>query len=164
MELRVSSAGRSQSARVENSLVASWSDVRRIALALPGTSEKSSSAGTLAWTVNNKTFVWERPLRHSDLAALGVSAPTGPILGVHSADLELKDVLLMSDRDVFFTTPHFDGYPAVLIRLDKIRLKQLKDVIHEAWVGRAPKRFVAMYLQSREEAPRRARRVTRAPA
>jgi hypothetical protein len=156
--------GRSLSARAESSQMASWSDVRRIALALPGTSEKSSSGGTLVWTVNNKTFVWERPLRRADLAALGASAPTGPILGVHTADLELKDVLLMSDRDIFFTTPHFDGYPAVLMRLQKIRLKQLEDVLCEAWLGRAPKRVVAAYLRSREEAPRRPRRGTRASA
>jgi hypothetical protein len=126
--------------------MATWRDVRRIALALPGTSE-SSSRETAAWTVKDKFFVWERPLRRSDLKALGERAPSGPILGVRTADLEMKDVLLQSDPDVFFTTPHFDGYPAVLVRLDKITTATLKDVILEAWLARAPKRAVDLFLR-----------------
>jgi hypothetical protein len=59
----------------------------------------------------------------------------------------MKDVLLASDPKVFFATPHFDGYPAVLIRLDKISASQLKDVIVEAWLARAQKRAVAAYLK-----------------
>ena len=120
--------------------------MRRYALALPGTSEHTTSGGTATWSVNDRGFIWERPLRKSDLAALGKSAPTGPILGVRTADLELKDVLLASDAQVFFTTPHFDGYPAVLIRLGKISPKTLKNVILEAWLARAPKRAVKAYL------------------
>lgn len=137
--------------------MASWRDVRRIALALPGTSEESSR-GTPAWTVNGKFFAWDRPLRASDLAALGKNAPTGPILGVRTADLEMKDVLLASDLKVFFTTPHFDGYPAALIRLEKISTTMLKDVIVEAWLARAPKRAVAAFLQGpKKAAPARRR-------
>jgi hypothetical protein len=126
--------------------VATWRDVRRIALKLPGTSEEVRSSGTPAWIVNKKFFVWERPLRRADIAALGDRAPTGPILGMRTADLEMKDVLLASDPKVFFTTPHFDGYPAVLIRLDKISTSQLKEVIVEAWLARAGKRAVAAYV------------------
>jgi hypothetical protein len=65
---------------------------------------------------------------------------------VRTPDLGMKDVLLASDPKVFFTTPHFDGYPAVLIRLDKISASQLKDVIVEAWLARAQKRAVAAYI------------------
>jgi hypothetical protein len=142
--------------------MAAWSDVRRIALALPGTSEKSLSGGYLAWVVSDKLFAWERPLRSSDLAALGKSAPTGRILGIRTADLEMKDVLLLSDPKVFFTTPHFGGYPAVLVQLEKIRPKTLKEVINEAWLARAPKRAVAAFLSGKEAAPPRRRR--RVPA
>lgn len=120
--------------------------MRRYALALPGTAEQTNSSGTARWTVNGRGFIWERPLRKSDIAALGKSAPTGPILGVRTADLEMKDVLLGSDPQVFFTTPHFDGYPAVLVQLRKISPKTLKDVILEAWLARAPKRAVKAYL------------------
>ena len=56
-------------------------------------------------------IAWERPLRRTDIAALGDRAPAGPILGVRTADLEMKDVFLASDPKVFFTTPHFEGYP-----------------------------------------------------
>ena len=124
----------------------SWADVRRYALSLPGTAEELGSSGTRAWVVNGKFFVWERPLRRSDIEALGDGAPAGPILGVRTADLEMKDVLLASDRSAFFTTPHFDGYPAVLIKLGSIPPKALKPIIVEAWLARAPKRAVAAYL------------------
>ena len=123
-----------------------WRDVRRLALALPETTEKTSSSGHAEWLVRDKSFVWERPLRKSDIAALGVAAPTGPILGVRTHDLEMKEVLLRSDPAVFFTTPHFDGYPAVLVKLSKITTKALKQVVIEAWLSRAPKRIAGEYL------------------
>jgi hypothetical protein len=130
--------------------MATWRDVRRIALELPGTSEEVRSSGTSAWIVNKKFFTWERPLRPADIAALGDRAPAGPILGVRTADLEMKAVFLASDPKVFFTTPHFEGYPGVLIRLDKISTSQLKDVIIEAWLARAQKRVVAAYLSDNQ--------------
>ena len=126
--------------------MATWGDVRKIALAFPGTSEEKSREHA-AWIVNKKFFVWERPLRKSDIEALGTKAPKGPVLGVRTADLEMKDVLLQNDPRVFFTTPHFDGYPAVLVRLDKIGVKKLKEVIEEAWLARASNRAVAEYLR-----------------
>lgn len=129
--------------------MATWRDVSRIALALPQTQEEVSSGGQRSWTVKGKGFVWERPLRKSDLEALGKSAPDGPILGVRTPDLELKDVLLKSNPKAFFTTPHFDGYPAVLVQLEKISSSDLKDVIIEAWLTRAPKRVVADFLARR---------------
>jgi hypothetical protein len=129
--------------------MANWNDVRRFAAALPGVSEEATSSGNAAWLVNKKFFTWERPLRPSDLRALGDAAPDGPILGVRTADLEMKEVLLASNRAVYFTIPHFDGYPAVLIRLKKISTKELKAVIEEAWLSRAGKRAVAAFLKQR---------------
>jgi hypothetical protein len=72
--------------------MAAWRDVRRFALALPGTSEERTARGWRAWIVDKKFFTWERPLLKSDLAALGDEAPDGPILGVRTAGLEMKDV------------------------------------------------------------------------
>jgi hypothetical protein len=80
---------------------------------------------------------------------------------VRTADLEMKEVLLASDPEVFFTTPHFNGYPAVLVRLPKIAPKLLKDVILEAWLAVAPKRAVTAFLQPKKAAPGQARRRTR---
>lgn len=125
--------------------MASWRDVRRLSLALPGTSEEKSREHR-AWLVNDKFFVWERPLRRSDIAALGAGAPAGPILGVRTADLEMKEAVLASDTRVYFTTPHFDGYPAVLVQLDKIGINDLRDIILEAWLARAPQRVADAFL------------------
>lgn len=119
-------------------------------MALPGTAEEGSYGGSLAWRVHNKSFAWERPLRRADLEALGNGAPAGPILGIRTADLEMKEVLLRSDPGVFFTTPHFNGYPAVLIQLKKVAPKKLKDVLTEAWLARAPKRVAAAFLERRK--------------
>ena len=129
--------------------MASWHDVRRFALALPGASEERTARGWRAWIVDEKFFTWERPLLKSDLAALGDEAPDGAILGVRTAGLEMKEVLLARNPGVYFTTTHFDGYPAVLIRLEKIAAKELKDVITEAWLARAGKRAVAAFLGQR---------------
>jgi len=125
--------------------VATWADVRRIALALPETSE-GTTHGTAHWRVRDKGFVWERPLRRSDIEALGDQAPHGPILGARVADVGVKAALVADDPDVFFTTPHFDGYPAVLVQLDRISVAELDELITEAWLARAPKTLAKKYL------------------
>jgi hypothetical protein len=129
--------------------MATWDDVRRIALALPETSEQSSRDHA-SWRVRDKGFVWERPLRPADVRALGDRAPTGPILGARVEHLVAKEALLADDPDVFFTTPHFDGYPAVLVRLGRITVDGLEEVIVEAWLARAPKRLAREYMQPRD--------------
>ena len=126
--------------------MAGWDDVRRIALGLPETSE-GESRGLASWRVRDKAFVWERPLRGTDLRALGDEAPDGPILGARVEHLVAKEALLADDPGVFFTTPHFDGYPAVLVRLEAIGLEDLDEVIVEAWLARAPKRLVREYME-----------------
>lgn len=128
--------------------MATWDDVRRVALALPETSERPSHGNT-SWRVRDKLFVWERPLRPSDLRALGDAAPDGPILGVRVEHLGAKEALLADDPDVYFTTPHFDGYPAVLVRLERIELGELEELIAEAWLCQAPKRLAKEFLESR---------------
>ena len=125
--------------------MATWDDVSRLALELPETSE-GVSRDLRRWLVKDKGFVWERPLRRADYEALGDAAPDGPILGARVEHLVAKEALLADDPSVFFTTPHFDGYPAVLVRLDQIGLEDLREVIVEAWLARAPKRLVDEYL------------------
>jgi hypothetical protein len=122
--------------------MATWEDVRRIALALPE-SREHESRGAAGWRVRDKGFVWERPLGKADRAALGDAAPDGPILGVRVADVEVKEALIADDPDIYFTIPHFDGYPAVLVRLDRIPVAELADLIRQAWLLRAPKRLAA---------------------
>jgi hypothetical protein len=128
--------------------MATWDDVGRIALALPETAE-APSRGTRSWNVRDKGFVWERPLRKADLAALGDAAPAGPVLGARVADEGVKLALIADNPDVYFTTPHFDGYPAVLVRLDRIGIAELTELAEEAWLTRAPKRLAQRYLADR---------------
>jgi hypothetical protein len=125
--------------------VATWDDVRRIALALPEAREELRR-GLTFWIVKDRLFVWERPLRKSDLRALGDDAPEGPILGARVEHLVAKDALIADNPEAYFTTPHFDGYPAVLILLEKIALDELEEVIVEAWLARAPKRLANAYV------------------
>ncbi len=128
--------------------MAGWEDVRNIALALPEAGERVSR-DLRQWRVKEKLFVWERPLRRSEIEALGDLAPEGPILGARVEHLGAKEALLADDPDVFFTTPHFDGYPAILARLERISLADLDELVTEAWLARAPKRLVDGYLQER---------------
>ncbi|MGA2015251.1 MAG: MmcQ/YjbR family DNA-binding protein [Solirubrobacteraceae bacterium] len=127
--------------------MATWDDVRRIALALPETGEHARR-GIAMWRVRDKLFVWERPLRPSDLRALGDAAPSGPILGARVEHLIAKEALLADDPDLYFTTPHFDGYPAVLVRLGRARVSGLEELIVEAWLARAPKRLAREYVDA----------------
>jgi hypothetical protein len=124
--------------------MATWADVRRIALALPETVEGSAHQ-TVGWRVRDKLFVWERPLRRGDLEALGADAPDGPILAARVPDLGAKEALVADDPGTYFTIPHFDGYPAILVRLEVIAVDELTELITEAWLARAPKRLAAAY-------------------
>jgi hypothetical protein len=125
--------------------------VGRIALALPEASERTSR-DLRQWRVSDKLFVWERPLRRREIEALGSSAPDGPILGARVEHLGAKEALLADDPSVFFTTPHFDGHPSILVRLDRIALPELDEVIVEAWLARAPPRLAREYLDARPAA------------
>jgi hypothetical protein len=128
--------------------VPTFDDVARRALALPETSERLGR-GNRQWRVKDKLFAWERPLRRPDLDALGDAAPEGPILGARVEHLVAKEALLADGSGVFFTTPHFDGYPAVLVQLDRIAPPDLDEVIVEAWLARAPSRLAEAFLESR---------------
>lgn len=121
-----------------------WDDVRRLALALPETSERVSRERR-QWRVRDKLFVWERPLRPKEIEALGTEAPDGPILGARVEHLGAKEALIADDPRVFFTTPHFDGYAAILVRLDRIGREDLEEVVTEAWLARAPPRLIKEY-------------------
>ena len=127
--------------------MAGWDDVRRIAFALPETSE-GLSRGLASWRVRDNAFVWERPLRSADVRALGAEAPAGPILGARVEHLVAKEALLADESGVFFTTPHFDGYPAILVRLERIAVEDLEEVVVEAWLARAPKRLAKAYADT----------------
>jgi hypothetical protein len=130
--------------------MASWEDVATISLGLPEVAEEPVF-GNRAWKVRKKLFAWERPLRAKEVEQLGGlepegAAPDGEILGVRVPDEEAKAALLASEPEIYFTTPHFDGHPSVLVRLERIPRPDLEEALVEAWLSRAPKRVAAAYL------------------
>jgi hypothetical protein len=125
--------------------MATWDDVRQIALGLPETRELLSR-DLRQWRVRDRLFVWERPLRQKEIEALKDHVPRGPILGARVEHIGAKDALLADDPRVYFATPHFDGYPAVLVLLDQIAIEDLTEVIVEAWLARAPTRLAEAFI------------------
>ena len=126
--------------------MATWDEVRDLALALPDASEHVSR-GNAQWKVHGKGFVWERPLRRADLDSLGVTGQEGPVLGARTEDEAVKLALISEDPTVFFTTPHFDGYAAVLVHLERISRRRLAELVAEAWAATAPARLVREHLE-----------------
>lgn len=125
-------------------MVATWDDVGRIVGGLPDTAEPSPRN----WRVRKKLIAWERPLRKADYAALGADAPDGDILGARVPDEGVKFALIADDPCVYFTTPHFDGHPAVLVRLAEIGVPELGELLTEAWLAQAPKALAKAFLQN----------------
>jgi hypothetical protein len=125
--------------------VATWDDVSRLVGDLPGV--EVHAEGQWSAKVNGKALAWERPLRAADKAHLGDRAPQGDVLAVRVADEGVKQALVADDPVAFFTTPHFDGYPAVLAVLDELTEDDLREVLTEAWINVAPKRTVAAWLE-----------------
>jgi hypothetical protein len=128
--------------------VADWDDVRRVATALPAVTEVAAHGhtGAMAWRVKDKTFLWERPLGKRDLAELGEPAPGGPVLAARVPDIGARDALVAAEPEVYFTIAHFDGFPAVLARLDRLAVSDLEELAVEAWLARAPKRAARAFL------------------
>jgi hypothetical protein len=125
--------------------VATWNDVARIVGELALTCEQSPRD----WRVGKKLLAWERPLRPADreaLAAQGLQPPEGDILGVRVPDEGVKFALISDDPAVYFTTPHFEGYAAVLVKLAEIDVGDLEELITEAWLARAPRKLVQEFL------------------
>ena len=83
------------------------------------------------------------------ICALWATArPAGPILGARVEHLVAKEALLADASGVYFTTPHFDGYPAILAPLDRIEPAELEELVVEAWLCRAPKRLAAEWAEA----------------
>jgi hypothetical protein len=129
--------------------MATWDEVGQLALALP---EVTTDGRT--WRIRKKSIAWERPLRKGDLEALGFDPsgdpePYGPVLGARVPDEGAKEALIADDPKVYFTTPHFDGYPAILVRLTLIERPDLEELLTEAWLTQAPKRLAKEFLARR---------------
>ena len=116
---------------VETGAVATDADVRRIALSLPGVEEHPSYGGMPAYRVGKKNFAYIREDRE--------------VVTVYVSDLDEKAALLASEPDKFFSTPHHDPYPVVLVRCPAVAVDELRELLTDAWRLKAPKRVAATY-------------------
>ena len=136
--------------------MATQNDVRKIALALPATREVE---GRFAFEVLNgskyKGYAWVW-LQRVDPRKARVPCPE--VLAIRVASLDAKEILLMADPRKFFTEPHYDGYPAVLVRLKEVGRAELRQLLTEAWTVQAPKALVATLAES-SAVSRRSKRV-----
>jgi len=117
--------------------MASQADIRRIAMALPGTEEAS---GHFAFEVRNrgkmKGFVWIWMERVNPKKP---RVPQPKVVAIRVANLDDKEFLIGAAPDKFFTEPHYDGFPAVLVRLAAVTVRELRPLIAEAWRTQAPR-------------------------
>jgi hypothetical protein len=126
--------------------VADQRDVRQIALDLPETVESEDHFG---FGVRNrdkaKQFVWAWNERVEQKKP---RVPRADVLAVRVANDAEKQMLLASDPDKFFTEPHYNGFPAVLVRLPKIGKKELRELVTDAWRTQAPRALVRAFDES----------------
>ena len=117
--------------------MADWNTVRRLALSLPEV--EASSSGRVAFSVRGKGFAWEA--RERDGGGLAVRV-----------EREEKELILESNADVYFTSPHYVGFPAVQIRVEAIERDELEERLEDAWLIQAPKKLAAAYLSDNPQA------------
>ena len=133
----------------------SLDEAARIASELPEVTT-GESYGHRTWAVGKKAFAWERPFSKADLRRFGdAKPPDGPILAVRVEDLGEKEAVLAANPRSFFTIPHFDGYPAVLIQLKTVGKRALGEAIVDGWLACAPSKLADAYIE--REASRRRR-------
>jgi hypothetical protein len=128
-------------------------DLDELALAMPQATKAVSDDGRPAYSVHGKLFCIHRS-RRPDAVDPETGQRLDDVLMFRVADLGVKELLLSDDRGLFFTTPHFNGYPAVLVRIpDLARMdrEELRDTVAEAWLTRAQKRVAKAWLA--EHAP-----------
>ena len=124
-------------------------DLDELALSLPQATKEVSADGRPSYLVHGKMFCFHRS-RRPDAVDPETGERLADVLMFRVADLGVKELMLADERGVFFTTPHFDGYPAVLMRIEDLRRvdrDELYDLVVEAWLTRAQKRVAKAWLE-----------------
>jgi len=127
-------------------------DLDELALAMPHATKEVSDDGRPAYYAHGKLFCFHRG-RRPDAVDPDTGERLSDVLMFRVGDLDEKDLILSDDRGIFFTTPHFDGYPAVLMRipsLTKLEREELRDLVVDAWLTRAQKRVAKAWLAENE--------------
>ena len=127
-------------------------DLDELALAMPQATKDVSEDGRPAYSVHGKVFCFHRE-RRPDAVDPETGERLDDVLMFRVADLDVKELFLSDGRGVFFTTPHFNGYSAVLVRipdLARIDRDELRDLVAEAWLTRAQKRVQKAWLEEQE--------------
>ena len=128
--------------------VATMRDLDELALAMPQAEKQVSDDGRPTYSVHGKFFCFHRS-RRPDAVDPETGERLDDVLVFRVADLGEKEIVLADDRGLFFTTPHWNGYSAVLLRirdLDRIDREELRDLVAEAWLTRAQKRVAKAWL------------------
>ena len=128
--------------------MATMADLDELALAMPQATKEVSDDGRPTYLVHGKFFCFHRS-RRRDAIDPTTGEPLDDVLVVRVADVGVKELMLADDRGIFFTTPHWNGYSAVLIRipdLDRLDRDELEDAVVEAWLTRAQKRVAKAWL------------------
>ena len=128
--------------------MATMADLDELALAMPQATKELSDDGRPTYLVHGKFFCFHRS-RRRDAIDPDTTERLDDVLVFRVADVGVKELMLADDRGVFFTTPHFDGYSAVLIRipdLSRLDRDELEDAVVEAWLTRAQKLVAKAWL------------------
>src|SRR5262245_26868775 len=128
--------------------MATMGDLDELALALPQTTKVTSEDGRPEYRVHDKLFCCQRG-RRKDALDPETGERLDDVLMFRVPDIGVKELMLTDTRGLFFTTPHFDGYPAVLLRIPNLAhvdRDELHDLVAEAWLTRAQKRVARAWL------------------
>jgi hypothetical protein len=133
--------------------MATMADLDKLAMAMPQTTKEVADDGRPSYLVHGKMYCFHRSRRPDAIDPATVER-MDDVLMFRVADEGVKELLLSDGRGVYFTTPHFNGYPAILMRIPSLKQldrQELADLVAESWLTRAQKRVAKAWLAEHSE-------------